>query len=42
MLTAYMRYLCLTYLVNLAARMRHRTLEGKELIKWVTSPLSRH
>ena len=35
MLTAYMRHLCLTYLVNLAARMRHRTLEGKELIKWV-------
>ena len=35
MLTAYMRHLCLTYLVNLAARMRHRTLEGRELIKWV-------
>ena len=35
MLTAYMRHLCLKYLVNLAARMRHRSIEGRELINWV-------
>ena len=35
MLTAYMRHLCLKYLVNLAAQMRHRSVEGRELIKWV-------
>ena len=35
MLTAYMRHLCLKYLVNLAARMRHRSTEGRELVKWV-------
>ena len=34
MLTAYMRHLCLKYLVNLAARMRHRSTEGRELVKW--------
>ena len=35
MLTAYMRHLCLKYLVNLAARMRHRSTEATELAKWV-------
>ena len=35
MLTAYMRHLCLKYLVNLAARMRHRSVEGRELVKFV-------
>ena len=35
MLTAYMRRLCLGYLVNLTARMRHTTVEGNELVKWV-------
>ena len=35
MLTAYMRHLCLKYLVNLAARMRHRSSEGRELVKFV-------
>ena len=35
MLTAFMRHPCLKYLVNLAARMRHRSTEGGELVKWV-------
>ena len=34
MLTAYMRHLCLKYLVNLAARMRHRSTEARELVNW--------
>ena len=35
MLTAYMRRLILGYLVNIAARVRHRSPEGRELVKWV-------
>ena len=35
MLTAYMRRLCLGYIVNLTARMRHTRVEGSELVKWV-------
>ena len=34
MLTAYMRHLCLKYLVNLSARMRHRSTEARELANW--------
>ena len=35
MLTAYMRRLILGYLTNIAARVRHRSPEGRELVKWV-------
>ena len=35
MLTAYMRRLILGYLTNIAARVRHRTPEGREWVKWV-------
>ena len=35
MLTAYMRRLILGYLANIAARVRHRSPEGRELVKWV-------
>ena len=35
MLSAYMRRLVLGYLLNLAARIRHRTPEGREFAKWV-------
>ena len=35
MLTAYMRRLILGYLINIAARVRHRSPEGRELVKWV-------
>ena len=35
MLTAYMRHRCLGYLVNLAARMRHRSRESRDMVKWV-------
>ena len=35
MLTAYMRRVILGYLTNVAARVRHRSPEGRELVKWV-------
>ena len=35
MLTAYMRRLVLGYLTNIAARFRHRSPEGREMVKWV-------
>ena len=35
MLTAYMRRLILGYLANIAVRLRHRSPEGRELVKWV-------
>ena len=35
MLTAYTRRLVLGYLVNIAARVRHRSPECRELVKWV-------
>ena len=35
MLTAYTRRLILGYLANIAARVRHRSPEGRELVKWV-------
>jgi len=35
MLTAYMRHLIMRYLANVAGRIRHRSPEGGELVKWV-------
>ena len=35
MLTAYMRRLIVGYLANIAARVRYRSPEGRELVKWV-------
>ena len=35
MLTAYMRHLILRYLANVAARIRHDSPEGQELVQWV-------
>ncbi len=35
MLTAYMRHRCLGYLVNLGARMRHRSRESRDMVTWV-------
>ena len=37
MLTAYMRRLILGYLTNIATRVRHRSPEGREMVKWVLS-----
>ncbi len=35
MLSAYLRHLVLGYLANLSARLRHRSPEGGQLVKWV-------
>ena len=35
MLTAYTRRLIMGYLTNIAARVRHHSPEGRELVKWI-------